>query len=481
MKRYLLRGFLLCSVVMFPQLSYGSGGDKDAAKDVKHEASPVLELAPSPSVSLSVSGSASASGTVTPLTLDLTVKASTKSVQPETRLSTALMPLSVGPGPSPSEVDEKRRSALLDIPSLSLSAKRPSEVPIVPSLHIYGGGVRGIIPATILRELEAETGMKALNMFEFFSGTSTGGILAGAINTGRFTAADLVNLYKEHASTIFESRYWLNPWGIRGPNYKIANLRDVLRQYVGVETVAQFKKDVLIPMYDIRGHNTLVVKSWEAREHPDQNFWAVDALSGTGAAPTYFEPVRMYNCPGDPGNRLRREFIVVDGGIFDNASTGCAFNAMKSLYGHDVRHISVSLGTGIDTPEHLTYEDVSGMGTLSLAPRTIDWMLTANVQKTEYEMKRYLPPIGDFQQYFLFNPMIDHQYAAMDATDEDHLDQLEQYGIDLVAKESISTSVMKMIRQLEDLREDGLLAKKIKGAKRSESELKEKDERKKAL
>lgn len=45
-------------------------------------------------------------------------------------------------------------------------------------LSIDGGGIRGILPLMILMEIEHRTGKKIAELFDFFAGTSTGGIIA---------------------------------------------------------------------------------------------------------------------------------------------------------------------------------------------------------------------------------------------------------------------------------------------------------------
>jgi uncharacterized protein len=47
-----------------------------------------------------------------------------------------------------------------------------------PVLAIDGGGIRGIIPAMVLAELERRAGRPTADMFDLISGTSTGGIVA---------------------------------------------------------------------------------------------------------------------------------------------------------------------------------------------------------------------------------------------------------------------------------------------------------------
>ena len=51
-------------------------------------------------------------------------------------------------------------------------------------LSIDGGGLRGIIPATLLAGLEDATGKLTRETFSFVAGTSTGSILAAGIAAG---------------------------------------------------------------------------------------------------------------------------------------------------------------------------------------------------------------------------------------------------------------------------------------------------------
>jgi uncharacterized protein len=66
-------------------------------------------------------------------------------------------------------------------------------------LAINGGGIRGLIPAIMLRHLEAATRRPIHELFDLVVGTSTGGILALGLttpkeydSTPKFSAGDLV-------------------------------------------------------------------------------------------------------------------------------------------------------------------------------------------------------------------------------------------------------------------------------------------------
>ena len=48
----------------------------------------------------------------------------------------------------------------------------------VKILSIDGGGIRGIIPALLLSEIERQTQRPIAELFDLIAGTSTGGILA---------------------------------------------------------------------------------------------------------------------------------------------------------------------------------------------------------------------------------------------------------------------------------------------------------------
>ena len=72
------------------------------------------------------------------------------------------------------------------------------------ALSIDGGGIRGIIPAMVLAEIEEHTGRPVAETFDLIAGTSTGGILAlGLTMPGdggegpKCAAEDLISLYEK--------------------------------------------------------------------------------------------------------------------------------------------------------------------------------------------------------------------------------------------------------------------------------------------
>src|SRR5512132_4437311 len=71
-------------------------------------------------------------------------------------------------------------------------------------LSIDGGGIRGLIPAVVLTEIEKRSGKRIWELFDLIAGTSTGGILACALCApDPLPAEELVKLYEEEGPDIF--------------------------------------------------------------------------------------------------------------------------------------------------------------------------------------------------------------------------------------------------------------------------------------
>ena len=51
---------------------------------------------------------------------------------------------------------------------------------LIKVLTIDGGGIRGLIPALFVAEIERRCGKAAHQLFDVIAGTSTGGLVAGA-------------------------------------------------------------------------------------------------------------------------------------------------------------------------------------------------------------------------------------------------------------------------------------------------------------
>jgi patatin-like phospholipase/acyl hydrolase len=74
-------------------------------------------------------------------------------------------------------------------------------------LAIDGGGIRGIIAARILVEIEKLAGRSLAQAFDIIAGTSTGGIIACGLGV-KMTAQALLDLYVKRGAEIFSRKLW---------------------------------------------------------------------------------------------------------------------------------------------------------------------------------------------------------------------------------------------------------------------------------
>ncbi|WP_341811551.1 patatin-like phospholipase family protein [Wolbachia endosymbiont (group A) of Oxytorus armatus] len=204
-------------------------------------------------------------------------------------------------------------------------------------LSVDGGGIRGIIPAIILAEIESRTKKPISQIFDLMAGTSTGGIIVAGLcksNKLQYSANDLVELYQEYGAYIFQSSFWrksIASW-LSGSQYSYRNMEFILNKYFGESTMADVASNLLLTSYDIHNSCEFFFKSWK-----EENIKLKDALRATTAAPTYFTPKRL--------KISQTERVLIDGGVFANNPAACAYASGKRLFPNDDT-LLLSIGTG---------------------------------------------------------------------------------------------------------------------------------------
>ncbi len=229
-------------------------------------------------------------------------------------------------------------------------------------LSVDGGGIRGLIPALVIADLErrlrARAGERAriADYFDLFAGTSTGGLVALALTAPdpgdphrpRVSAADLAGFYVEDGPRIFDRTAWQKLrtlWGYAGPKYSLEPLADAVRERLGGVMLAEALREVVVTAYDMAGREPFFFKRWRARAPlgpggPRRNHPIVDAALATAAAPTYF-----------PSHALDGR-VLIDGGVFaNNPSIVAIAEALKATVGRARTEVDdlllVSIGTGV--------------------------------------------------------------------------------------------------------------------------------------
>ena len=133
------------------------------------------------------------------------------------------------------------------------------------TLSINGGGIRGIIPGSVLAALEQQTGKLTRELFSYVSGTSTGALLAAGVAAG-IPASELLTVYTTRVQEMFSRpRAWLRtPSGSPTGSCTIPRrLRDVLAGVFGGAaqwTMNDCPIGICIPATAMNGHNWYFVR-----------------------------------------------------------------------------------------------------------------------------------------------------------------------------------------------------------------------------
>src|SRR4051812_39696541 len=210
-------------------------------------------------------------------------------------------------------------------------------VPGMRVLSIDGGGIRGLIPAIVLTEVERRSGRRVWEMFDLIAGTSTGGILACALCApDPLPASEVVKLYEDEGPDIFSRSLFQrirSADGLLDEKYDDAALDRALERFLQQKLLSQTKPDIIVPAYDTNEPGPYFFKTTDAKASPDDDFPLDVVARATSAAPTYFEPVDS------------KKKALVDGGVFAANPAMCAVaEALNTVAPKDV--VLVSLGTG---------------------------------------------------------------------------------------------------------------------------------------
>lgn len=313
-------------------------------------------------------------------------------------------------------------------------------------LAIDGGGVRGIIPAVVLADIEKRTGQPIAELFDLIAGTSVGGMLALGLSVPdnvhsdkpKYSARELTEVLKRDMPIIFKRSFRLSlPFGqYFSRRYSEAGIERVLENYLGEARLADAISDILIPSYEIENRSPEFFRSPHARTRevpgtakptrdttpPHKNIYMKEAARATSAAPTYFVPKKIDALPG---------FAFIDGGVFANNPAMCAYAEAKVIYGKEEEFLLVSLGTGA-THKPIAADKASKWGHIGWARTMFDIMMDGSSDTVDYQLRQSLPPVNGRHRYFRFQAQLDGAGTEkLDNTDPFNLDKLEALGIDI--------------------------------------------------
>jgi hypothetical protein len=216
-------------------------------------------------------------------------------------------------------------------------------------LQIDGGGIMGIIPATVLAQLEKKLGTPLNDNFDLITGISTGAVIGGAIAAG-VPADKVAQLYINKGKKLITRRPLWNPKNWSRSKY---DRRPFIEDIAKLETNKQDKdgKKILLAQlklsdlktrfmttaFNLCSQRTHFIKSWQDQgKYPLIDVMAWSALS----AGYYFGQINVKDyqwCHYQPDHyeqcRLNQEAGIVNlirkrGAIFQDEGQGTHNNAL---------------------------------------------------------------------------------------------------------------------------------------------------------
>ncbi|OVA10385.1 Patatin/Phospholipase A2-related [Macleaya cordata] len=254
---------------------------------------------------------------------------------------------------------------------------------MVTVLSIDGGGVKGLIPATILdfleaqlQEIDGDPEARLADYFDVVAGTSTGGLITTMISTPNtnnrplYAAKDIIPFYLQHSPKIFPQKNSGGLWGsvtnfmgtVTGPKYDGKYLHSLLQGFLGEIKVHQTLTMVVIPTFDIKLLQPIIFSTHEAKRDISKDALLSDLCISTSAAPTFF-PAHYFETR-DSEDKVLRSFDLIDGGVAANNPTLVAMNQVtKEIFAKNeefehiksmdcTKYLVISLGTGTAKREH---------------------------------------------------------------------------------------------------------------------------------
>ena len=280
-------------------------------------------------------------------------------------------------------------------------------------LSIDGGGIRGIIPAVVLMELEKKIQIKTGNLsarlsdyFDLIVGSSVGGLITSLLllpdkdNKPVYSANDILDLFLSHGKDIFKwdpAQSFKSFFTLCDEQYPDKYINSILNEYLGSSRLSSLLKPALITAYDIERRKAIFFRSHKAKLDNNYDFYLKDVVRSTTAAPTYFEPALIKSFSNT-------YYALIDGGIFANNPAMCGFvEALELIQNASPENILfLSIGTGITSKAYL-YNQFKNAGLTKWAKPLIEIIMTSSEETAHYQLTHIFKSHGFPENYLRIN------------------------------------------------------------------------------
>jgi patatin-like phospholipase/acyl hydrolase len=336
-------------------------------------------------------------------------------------------------------------------------------------LSIDGGGIRGIIPAIILKEIEQRTQKQIWQLFDLIAGTSTGGFLAMILTipnpenpkTARYDMEEIINMYREDGKNIFHEPFLESLTEVDDllrPKYPSKGREKVAEKYFQDAALKDALTNIFITSYDIQIRlPVFFINNPIFQRHSGASFRKlctdykmIEASMATSAAPTFFKPYKLAMRGCD--NNINEDYALVDGAMFANNPTALAIVEAIIYTQNHVEKIGIedilvtSLGTGSLTRK-FPYEQAVNWGKLQWLQPLINIFLDGASEVANYQLKQLLPDAQNSnKQYYRFQKELTEANDDLDNTTEENIELLEKTAHTIIREQS--SEIDKLCEQL---------------------------------
>ena len=288
-------------------------------------------------------------------------------------------------------------------------------------LSVDGGGVRGIIPATVLSYIETKLIEKTKNpnvrmsdFLDFGAGTSTGSIIVGMVMTpnekGRpeYKMSDVVDSYFEIAEKVFKKDFWRNVktiWGLFGPKYGVVAINNELLNKFNHWKLNELLLPCAFTGYDTNKRKPVIYTNRDDKEKYG-NYFLKDVIRGSTSIPSIFKPA--YFRDGVDVN------TIIDGGVFANNPAMVAYVEVLKTTELAERFneltpehaLILSFGTGRGVLEKYPYRKIMRWGKVKWLEPILNILLQGVSDVVNYEMETYFRTYKVSDNFVRINPEI---------------------------------------------------------------------------
>lgn len=309
-------------------------------------------------------------------------------------------------------------------------------------LSIDGGGIRGIIPGMFLVALEDKLKKESNNpdaaivdYFDFFAGTSTGGILTCLLlcpskehpSRPMFSARAALDLYLQHGNEIFKMTFFKRlraRLGLAGERYNSAVFEGILKSYFEDTRLSQLLKPCIISAYNIELRKTHFFRQQNAIAKGDsRDFYLRDVCRATSAAPTYFSVAEIHSM-------ANVRYPLLDGGVFaTNPAMSGLIEVTKAFNQTRIDDIFLfSLGTG-QSKRSYDYEHFKKSSAMAIVPAMLDIMMSGVAETSDFFLQQLFSSVGKSKNYIRIEPKsLESIKEGLDAASPGNIQKLVALG-----------------------------------------------------